>query len=149
ELATLVRRISFALLVAGAFFLLMPLRFAFERPHTVGWLGQMFDGFRLLDQPFNLFPSLHITFWLILLDVYHRHARGLLRGVLHIWFFLIAISTVLTYQHHVMDVLGGLMLGGFCMYLFDERAVRLPVAPNERMAALYAAAAVTLLPVVF
>ena len=33
----------------------------FERPHASGWLGAIFDWFRGMDAPYNLFPSLHIA----------------------------------------------------------------------------------------
>jgi hypothetical protein len=56
--SVLSRRIIAAILIAGACFLLFPMRFAFERPHVDGPLGVIFNNFRLLDQPYNLFPSL-------------------------------------------------------------------------------------------
>ncbi len=57
ELGTFRRRIVLAIVAAGGVFLLFPLRFAFERPAVTGWLGAVFDAFRTLDQPYNLFPS--------------------------------------------------------------------------------------------
>ena len=36
------RRVAFAILVAGAFFLIMPLRYAFPRPVVTGSLGAIF-----------------------------------------------------------------------------------------------------------
>ena len=58
QLRQLARRIVLAILIAGTFFLLLPLRFHFERPPVAGWLGAMFNGFRNMDLPFNQFPSL-------------------------------------------------------------------------------------------
>src|SRR5688500_6919270 len=66
ELRTLRNRITFGILLAGACFLLFPLRFAFDRPPASGWLGVVFDAFRSMDKPFNLLPSLHITLRTIL-----------------------------------------------------------------------------------
>jgi membrane-associated phospholipid phosphatase len=141
----LARRIVFAIVIAGAFFLLVPLRFAFERPHTDGWLGIVFDAFRSLDQPYNLFPSLHIALRTILVDIYSRHTRGLVQAAVHFWFSLIGYSTVLTYQHHVLDVAGGFELGGLCLYLFHESAARLPVVRNVQVGSYYALASVAAL----
>jgi hypothetical protein len=98
-------------------FLLFPLKFAFDRPHVDGPLGVIFNNFRLLDQPFNQFPSLHIALQIILLPIF---ARGRWRVPVAIWFALIAASTVLTYQHHLIDLVGGAMLGAMCLQLFRE-----------------------------
>ena len=114
ERRSLAKRLAAAILIAGTCFLLFPLRFAFERPQTGGWAGVIFDYFRQLDQPFNQFPSLHIALQIILLPVYVRRTRGLLRALVIAWFGLIAASTVLTYQHHVIDIVGGAVLGLAC-----------------------------------
>jgi predicted protein tyrosine phosphatase len=137
ELAAFSKRIVAAILVGGLCFLLFPLRFAFDRPHAVGWLGAFFDWFRGMDQPYNLLPSLHIALRTILADLYARHARGLLRQASNIWFVLIGLSAVLTYQHHVMDVVAGFALGAYCLYFFRESAARLAVIPNRRVGSYY------------
>ena len=118
ELSILAKRIALAIIVAGICFLLFPLRFAFPRPHADGWLGALFDWFRGMDAPYNLLPSLHAALMLILLDVYVRHTRGLVRIAIIIWFILIALSPVLTYQHHVIDILGGVVLAAACFFVF-------------------------------
>jgi protein-tyrosine phosphatase/membrane-associated phospholipid phosphatase len=137
ELGTFRRRIVLAIVAAGVAFLLFPLRFAFERPSVTGWLGAVFDTFRTLDQPYNLFPSLHITLRTILVDLYARHTTGLLRAGIHIWFSLIGLSTVFTYQHHVIDVVGGFALAAVCFWAVRESPLTAPVIPNRRVATLY------------
>ncbi|MFN2623962.1 MAG: dual specificity protein phosphatase family protein [Chthoniobacterales bacterium] len=141
ELTTLSKRIAAAILIGGVCFLLFPLRFAFERPHAAGWLGAVFDWFRGMDHPYNLLPSLHITLRTILAELYARHMRGFLRAASNIWFVLIGLSAVLTYQHHVMDVVAGFALGAYCLYFFPESAARLPVVPNRRVGFYYLAGA--------
>jgi protein-tyrosine phosphatase len=137
ELAAFSKRITAAILIAGLCFLLFPLRFAFERPHAAGWLGAVFDWFRGMDQPYNLLPSLHIAFRTILVDLYARHSRGLLRHASNLWFLLIGLSAVLTYQHHVMDVVAGFALGAYCLYFFPESPTHLPVIENRRVGSYY------------
>jgi protein-tyrosine phosphatase len=141
ELATFSKRIVAAIAVAGICFLLFPLRFAFERPPASGWLGTIFDWFRAMDQPYNLLPSLHIAFRTILAQHYARHTRGRLRSVSNVWFVLVGLSTLLTYQHHLMDVVAGFALGVCCIYFIRESAVHLPVIENRRIGLYYAAAA--------
>jgi predicted protein tyrosine phosphatase len=141
ELRTFSRRIIFAIIVAGICFLLFPFRFAFERPHAEGWLGVVFDWFRSMDQPYNLLPSLHIALRTILAAVYVRHTKGLLRIACHVWFSLIGLSTLLTYQHHVLDVVGGFALAACCFYFIRESPAKLPVIPNQKIGFCYLLAA--------
>jgi membrane-associated phospholipid phosphatase/predicted protein tyrosine phosphatase len=145
ELATFSKRIAAAILIGGVCFLLFPLRFAFERPHAGGWLGALFDWFRGMDQPYNLLPSLHIALRTILAEIYARHTRGVWRYVSNVWFVLIGLSAVLTYQHHVMDVAAGFALGAYCLYFFRESAPRLPVMVNRRVGAYYSIGTVVIL----
>ena len=145
ELHILARRISFAIIAAGVCFLVLPLRFAFERPVAMGWYGALFEIFRNLDQPYNLFPSLHITLRTLLADLYARHTRGSVYVMAQVWFSVIGLSTVLTYQHHIVDVLGGFALAAVCFYLFREMPIRLPVMKNPRVGAYYGLGAALLL----
>ena len=118
ELSILAKRIAVAIIVAGICFLVFPLRFAFARPHADGWLGAIFDWFRGMDAPFNQLPSLHAALMLILADVYVRHTRGIVRWAIVVWFLLIALSPLLTYQHHLIDIAGGFVLAGLCFWIF-------------------------------
>jgi hypothetical protein len=144
ELSIFTKRIATAIVVAGICFLLFPLRFAFARPHAAGWSGALFDWFRGMDGPYNLLPSLHAAFTLILLDIYFRHTRGFIRVALMTWFVLIALSPVLTYQHHLVDIVGGFVLAAYCFYLFRESS-HTAVVPNGRIGSYYTAGAAVVL----
>ncbi len=144
ELATFSKRILAAIVVAGICFLLFPLRFAFERPHAIGWLGAVFDWFRGMDRPYNLLPSLHISLRTILAQLYARHTRGVWRGASNVWFVLVGLSTLLTYQHHFMDVVAGFALGVYCIYFIRESAQPLLIIENRCVGFYYAAATVIL-----
>jgi len=134
ELSILAKRIATAIIIGGICFLIFPLRFAFERPHTGGWLGAIFDWFRGMDGPYNLLPSLHAGLMLILADVYFQNTRGLVRILIIIWFALIALSPLLTYQHHLIDIVGGLGLACVCFVIFRDRDLSSPqtnLEPNN------------------
>ncbi|HEX3799046.1 MAG TPA: phosphatase PAP2 family protein [Verrucomicrobiae bacterium] len=120
ELRTFALRVAFAILIAGVCFLSMPLKLGTPVPPTSGWTGVIFDFLHRFDQPYNLAPSLHITFRTILANLFARHTKGVLRIASHIWFFLIGLSTVMTYQHHIVDVAAGFILAAVCFYLFRE-----------------------------
>lgn len=141
ELWTLTRRIVFAIVTAGVCFLLLPLKMAVTPPPVEGWLGATFHFLHGFDQPYNLVPSLHITLRTILADLYARHTKGGMRVASHVWFSLVGFSTVLTYQHHIVDVVGGFILAAISFYLFRENKLRLPVKPNFKVGAYYFAAA--------
>lgn len=140
ERGLLARRIAFAIVVAGVFFVTMPLRYGFSRPAPGGWVGGIYRFLHGFDRPYNLFPSLHIALRTILADTYTRHTKGPLRLAVHVWFSLIGFSTVLTYQHHVMDVVGGFVLAGFCFYIFRPRTAH-AANTNTRIGFYYAAGA--------
>jgi hypothetical protein len=145
ELRVFSRRVIAAILIAGLCFLLFPLRFAFPRPHASGLLGGIFDWFRGMDSPFNLLPSLHAALLLLLVDLYARNLRGVLFFAAMLWFFLIGLSPLLTYQHHVIDIIGGFVLAGYCFYLFREPSLALPVVVNRRIGSYYVAGAAIVL----
>ncbi|HXM32732.1 MAG TPA: phosphatase PAP2/dual specificity phosphatase family protein [Chthoniobacterales bacterium] len=145
ELATFSKRLITALFVGGICFLAFPLRFAFPRPHAGGWLGTAFDWFQLLDKPYNLVPSLHITMLFVLGTVYARHGRIFWRVAAISWFVLIGFSAVLTYQHHILDVVAGFALAAYCFYFIREsEAPHPPVIANRRVGFYYAIGAVAL-----
>jgi protein-tyrosine phosphatase len=142
ELATFCRRVTLAILVAGACFVAMPLKLGFERPKLEGWMGAMFGWFFASDLPYNLCPSLHIALRTLLAETYARHARGLWNIASHVWFSLVGFSTVLTYQHQVVDVAGGFLLAAVCFYVVPAISHAQPVTPNRRVGSYYLLAAI-------
>jgi membrane-associated phospholipid phosphatase len=144
ELGALRRRMTAAILTAGAVFAVMPLQYAFDRPQPRDWSAPIFYALHAFDRPYNMFPSLHIAILMILAGTYDRHSRGSVRWFVRVWFGLIAASTVLTRQHHVVDVAGGLALAVCCCYVIPEVRMRQPVTTNPRIGGFYAAAAAVL-----
>jgi protein-tyrosine phosphatase len=150
EMRVFARRVVFVVLVAAAFFLLLPLRLAWPpRPRAGGWFGEFVEQSCtapfLMEYPHNLFPALHIALCLILAELYARHTRGLVRALSYTWFGLIALSTILTWQHHLVDAAGGLVLAAFAFYLFRPAAPRPSVVANIRIGCYYAATAAVVL----
>jgi protein-tyrosine phosphatase/membrane-associated phospholipid phosphatase len=137
ELTVFLRRVALAIVLAGVCFLIMPLRLAVDRPQLDGWLGAMFGWFFSSDLPYNLCPSLHIALRTILADKFASHTRGFWNVASHVWFSLIGLSTVLMYQHHVVDVAGGFLLAVVCFYVLPALPHRHPVAVNRRVGSYY------------
>lgn len=139
ELTLLTKRIALAILVAGLMFILFPLQLAVERPIAAGWTGAIYNWFSGMDLPYNLCPSLHIALRTILADLYGRHTRGWTNYASHFWFSLIGFSTLLLYQHHMIDIVGGFILATFCFYLVRETPLKLPVQNNYQVGSYYVA----------
>ncbi|SOY47324.1 putative protein phosphatase (S/T or Tyr) [Cupriavidus taiwanensis] len=124
-LLTHVKRLVLAQLVSVACFIAFPLRFSFARPAADGLPGQLFTLLGGFDLPFNQAPSLHISLLVILWVAFAAHLRGGRRWLLHGWFALIGVSVLTTWQHHLIDVPTGALVGGLCVYLFP---MQLPAA---------------------
>jgi membrane-associated phospholipid phosphatase len=118
ELDAHARRLLTAQLLSVACFLLWPLRFSLERPETGGVFGWLFDVLLGFDKPFNQAPSLHIVLLVVLWVRFQQHLHGLWRTALHIWFALIGLSVLTTWQHHFIDVPTGVAVGWLCVWLW-------------------------------
>ncbi len=112
------KRLLTAQLIAVSCFLLFPLRFSFGQPPADGAAGVMFAALRGFDQPFNQAPSLHIALVVILWDLYRRLIPRGWHWLLHLWSLAIVVSVLTTYQHHVIDIPTGALLGLFCLWLW-------------------------------
>lgn len=112
-----------AQIICVSCFLIFPLRFTFERPAVDGFLGLLFDLLMAFDKPFNQAPSLHITLLVILWRFYSHNPSTVVRYIIHIWCFLIGLSVLTTWQHHFFDLLSGLWVGCFCIWLWPENGV--------------------------
>ena len=144
ELSTFTKRVILAIVAAGICFLLFPFRFAFPRPHASGWIGAIFDWFRGMDAPYNLFPSLHITLCLLLAHTYARHTRGTVRAVLIVWFVLDRSLRGADLSASRSRRGGGAALAGYCFYFVRDSSPRLPVTANRRICFYYAVGALAI-----
>lgn len=133
ELWTHFKRIVSVNVIAAVFFVLFPLRMEAHRPTDLsGLLGPLFKLLYSLDRPYNLCPSLHIAQGLLVWIVFNWHTRGALRLFVHAWFLVIGLSTLLTWQHGVPDLLTGWMLGMLCWWMYpDDRPIR-PIGEVHR-----------------
>lgn len=119
QLFQLTTRLIIATLLACLIFYLYPARFSYLRPLTTDWTAFGYQFLQMTDKPFNQFPSLHVSYALLLnyslWNVWHSKANPqalilFYRATLTLICTLITVSTVFTYQHHLLDILGGLLL---------------------------------------
>lgn len=112
-----------ALFVAAFVWLLIPARLGFERviPEGYEWVYRtMF----MLDHPHNLVPSLHVIFSSLAVFACGQYAPHRIKIGLWLWLTAIAVSTILTHQHHVLDVITGLLVAVVCRSLLVRPSAR-------------------------
>jgi protein-tyrosine phosphatase len=107
-------------LIAVTCFILLPLRAVFAKPDTSGLTGFMFDALGSFDKPFNQAPSLHIALLVIIWDHWRRRFSGWTAWLWHVWSAMIGLSVLTTFQHHILDIPTGLLLGLFALWLFPQ-----------------------------
>ncbi len=97
---------------------------------------QMIRGVYASDQPYNDFPSLHVSTSTIIAIHWWRFSRR--SWPLIGWAALIAVSTVMVKQHYVPDIAGGLVLAFasslYFLNVFGATTGRAPrlIPPNGR-----------------
>ncbi len=115
------------LVAAAIIWLLLPARLGFERVLPVGY-ETLYGVIFALDAPHNLVPSLHVVFSTIAVLACGQNAPRLARLGLWIWLTGIAASTLLTHQHHVLDVVTGLLVAFACRSLALRWTMRMRVS---------------------
>ena len=121
-----VRIFESAVLSMIATFLVSYLFFAFlqtyvDRPVLTGndSFTNLIRGVYASDQPYNDFPSLHVSTSTIIAIHWWRFGRRYTLPII-VWAALVALSTVMVKQHYVPDIAGGLIVA-FATSLFFLR----------------------------
>ncbi len=72
-------------------------------------LNQAWKSLHAIDRPGNTFPSLHASHTFLLALMFDRHVPDERTDVHLLWANGIAISTLLTKQHYIVDITGGIL----------------------------------------
>ena len=124
ELHNVIARLLFIYGVSYTIFLLYPLQFGFERPpiEHQPLLLSLFNLLDGIDLPYNQCPSLHISAFVVYWFALRCYLKNLyLRTVVLVWFLLVGVSVLFIYQHHFLDIVGGVVVGLVAVWLFKER----------------------------
>ncbi|MBU5616170.1 phosphatase PAP2 family protein [Psychrobacter sp. TAE2020] len=133
QLSSLSSHLLLATLLAALIFYLYPARFSFQRPLTTDWTAFGYAWLEVTDQPFNQLPSLHVAYalllgvslWNVLVDCQCLAGRNWLvlsyRCLLVLVCCLIIVSTVFTYQHHLLDIIAGALLSAIVLFMVDRQ----------------------------
>jgi membrane-associated phospholipid phosphatase len=114
ELDRFAAALAWVIVIAGASFLVFPAQLGFASVNTADsiwspWLRAA----TLVSRMFNLVPSLHVALFTVAAATYAVRVPAAVRILLGIWLCLVVASTLLTHQHHLIDVITGLLLGGW------------------------------------
>lgn len=96
--------------IAGIGFLLIPAELAFRLPVDRSRLPVTFQMADRLNLTYNLCPSLHVAYAMFHAEIF-RHQTVHRTWLFHLWAFGIALAAWLTWQHHLIDLVAGCLLG--------------------------------------
>jgi membrane-associated phospholipid phosphatase len=125
--------------IAGIGFLLLPGDIAYAPVTLDGFWADAFAFNRRIVLRHNLAPSLHIAFSTILLGAFGSGRGRIARSLLAAWGVLIAASTLLIHEHHIVDVVSGFLLGWagyrflYCRILQPDAAIGRPNPSTDRV----------------
>jgi membrane-associated phospholipid phosphatase len=103
--------LAVVILTAGIGFLLFPAELAFPPAEDAGAWTELLDMARRISLHYNLAPSLHVGLAVTCVSIFAGRAPLVGKVLLWAWAGAIAASTLLTHQHHVVDVVSGWLLG--------------------------------------
>lgn len=115
------KQLTVGTVIAGGVFLLFPAKLGFIRviPDSPIY-QQVFATIYSLDHPHNLVPSLHVVFSGCIAMAITTKTSRIMQWLFIIWLVAIVASTVLVHQHHLVDVLTGLLLAMSVRRLYRE-----------------------------
>ena len=82
-----------------------------EQVTAGGLSGWMLDQFQKTCKPYGNFPSMHVGLSVPVVAVNFMTGRPVIGSIVLIWAVLIALSTLYTKQHYILDVLAGIIGG--------------------------------------
>jgi membrane-associated phospholipid phosphatase len=110
QIARLSRQSTLTILIAGLFFVLLPMRRGFAASPVDGCYRPIFGLLGSVDTPHNLAPSLHVAFGALILLACAERTTPAWARLYFLLFAVLSTSTVLVHQHHVVDVVTGAAL---------------------------------------
>lgn len=131
QMVVLAKRMALAIIIAGIIFIVFPTELGFQRPQELGTAYKEFYLIHVLDRPYNLFPSLHITLSSVVLVMLLTYAAAWSRPILLIWWLILCLSVVLVHQHHLADIAGGLLLAWAVQSFVSHAEVSEPIAIED------------------
>lgn len=112
-------------IVCMVWFLLLPTTNTRPAVEPEGFWNQVMIFLYSVDAADNLFPSIHcLESWLCFIGIRNRRETSRwYQGFSGVAAALICVSTLLTKQHVIVDVIGGILLAELCFYVGKKKLV--------------------------
>lgn len=125
QLRVVSRRLLLGTVAGCLVFAAVPAQFGAVRPDVAdGMPATLYQWLDIVDRPYNQCPSLHVAYCVIIWRALRPLCRGTARALLGAWLMLVAVSTLFAWQHHIVDVAGGLLLGAAAAWAIRPGASR-------------------------
>ena len=97
-------------IIASFFFLILPVENTYPDKLVTGLFSSVFHLADKVNLTYNELPSLHVAFAFTAAYFYQSKVAITGKIFLFLWASLVALSTLLTHQHHLISVLSGITL---------------------------------------
>lgn len=126
QIDTLSRQVNMTTLLAGAGYLIFPGQLGYTVTAYAGINGVLIGALNDLAASwgYNLVPSLHVAYGTVVLGTCMRLVPRLFQMLYASWLTMLALSTILTHQHHLLDVVTGFGLGLVTQWLVPLKLER-------------------------
>ncbi len=121
QIILLAKRMALSIIVSGIFFLLIPTQLGYMRTIEKGNYESWFSILYQIDYPHNLFPSLHITLSTITFFGLLPYCTKTINYILSTWWILLCVSVIMVHQHHIADIVGGIIVASFVMMVIKDK----------------------------
>jgi membrane-associated phospholipid phosphatase len=132
RLLPLVITMSLEVAFSGVVFCLFPVALSFPTHEVAGMAGVFYRLADDINLTYNCVPSLHVAFAVSAAWAYRRRDKPAWTWFVILWSGAIVLSTMLSHQHHIVDVATGALLAAAAMAWIYPRARGWSAARHRR-----------------
>jgi membrane-associated phospholipid phosphatase len=111
ELRRFAAALGWLIAIAGIGFLVLPSQAVRSTPSVAGISGPIFQFADWINLSFNYLPSLHVGMAVVCARAYASLTSPMLTTGFSLWAAAIIVSTLLTHQHFIVDIVVGVACG--------------------------------------
>jgi membrane-associated phospholipid phosphatase len=113
--------------VSGICFIMFPAICLYDDRNVAGWASAPFNFADTINLSFNQVPSLHVSLACTSAIFLSIGRSFFIATLLHCWVALVALSTLLIHEHHLIDVIAGYCVAaGSCTFFIHPTLTHQP-----------------------